>query len=159
EEREALRQLRAQILLPLAVKERITGFVGLGPKLSEEPYSATDARLLQSVTTQAALALENSRLAAAIASEVAQRERRNREVEIGREVQERLFPQKFPPIDGLDYSGHCRPALGVGGDYYDFIRLSDGRFGIAIADVSGKGIGAALLMASLQASLRGQTIL
>jgi sigma-B regulation protein RsbU (phosphoserine phosphatase) len=69
-----------------------------------------------------------------------------------------LFPQKLPPILGLDYCGACRPALGVGGDYYDFLLLPNGALGIAIGDVSGKGIAAALLMASLQASLRGQAI-
>ena len=58
----------------------------------------------------------------------------------------------------MDYIGACRPALGVGGDYYDFLELPEGRFGIAIGDVSGKGIGASLMMASLQASLRGQAI-
>ena len=58
----------------------------------------------------------------------------------------------------LEYFGACRPALGVGGDYYDFLELPDGKFGIAIGDVSGKGIGASLMMASLQASLRGQAI-
>jgi sigma-B regulation protein RsbU (phosphoserine phosphatase) len=89
---------------------------------------------------------------------VARRERLHREVEIAREVQERLFPQRLVPVAGLDYAGACRPALGVGGDYYDFLSLPAGRLGIAIADVSGKGIGAALLMASLQASLRGQTM-
>lgn len=157
-DRTKLQDLGTQLLLPLAVKERLPGFISLGAKLSEEPYSGTDVRLLQSVATQAALALENSRLAAAIATEVAQRERLNREVEIAREVQERLFPQILPSVQGLDYAGHCRPALGVGGDYFDFLDLSDGRFGVAIADVSGKGIGAALLMASLQASLRGQTL-
>jgi len=71
-------------------------------------------------------------------------------------VQERLFPQTCPAVPGLDYGGSCRPALGVGGDYYDFLELPDGSLGIAIGDVSGKGIPAALLMASLQASLRGQ---
>jgi phosphoserine phosphatase RsbU/P len=110
------------------------------------------------VATQTGLALENSHLTAAIASEVAQRERLNRELEIAREVQQRLFPQKHPVVPGLDYAGHCRPAQGVGGDYYDFINVPDGNFGIAIGDISGKGIPAALLMASLQASLRGQTI-
>jgi sigma-B regulation protein RsbU (phosphoserine phosphatase) len=79
-------------------------------------------------------------------------------MEIAREVQERLFPQNMPPVPGLDYCGHCRPALGVGGDYYDFLGLPDNGLGIAIGDVSGKGIAAALLMASLQASLRGQTL-
>src|SRR5262245_28972208 len=91
-----------------------------------------------------------------IADEVAQRERLNREVEIAREVQERLFPQKLPVITGLDYAGHCRPALGVGGDYYDFLALPQGHLCVAIGDVSGKGIAAALMMASLQASLRGE---
>ena len=88
----------------------------------------------------------------------AQRERINRELEIAREVQERLFPQELPPVEGLDYYGACRPALGVGGDYYDFIELPENKFGIAIGDISGKGIGASLMMASLQASLRGQAI-
>ncbi len=60
------------------------------------------------------------------------------------------------PVPGLDYCGRCRPAREVGGDYYDFLELPEGRFGIAIGDVSGKGIGAALMMASLEASLRGQ---
>jgi len=79
-------------------------------------------------------------------------------LEIAREVQERLFPQEITAIPGLDYCGACRPALGVGGDYYDFILLAGGKLGIAIGDVSGKGISAALMMASLQASLRGQAM-
>lgn len=157
-ERAMLARLETQLLLPLTVKEKLPGFISLGPKQSEEPYSSTDLRLLQSVATQTGLALENSQLTAAIASEIAQRERLNREVEIAREVQERLFPQEFPAVAGLDYSGACRPALGVGGDYYDFLLLPEDRLGIAIGDVSGKGISAALLMASLQASLRGQAM-
>src|SRR5712692_7560527 len=103
------------------------------------------------------LALENRRLTAQIAAEVANRVTRNRELDHAREVQQRLFPQACPPITGLDYAGACRPALGVGGDYYDFIRLSDTELGIAIGDVSGKGIPAALLMATLRAYLHGQT--
>jgi sigma-B regulation protein RsbU (phosphoserine phosphatase) len=157
-ERGMLKELDSQLLLPLAVKERLPGFISLGPKQSEEPYTNTDLRLLQSVATQAGLALENSRLTERIAAEVAQRERLNRELEIAREVQERLFPQKLPSISGMDYCGACRPALGVGGDYYDFLLLPADQFGIAIGDVSGKGIAAALLMASLQASLRSQAI-
>jgi len=78
----------------------------------------------------------------------------SRELEIAREVQEHLFPQRLPPVPGLDYCGQCRPAREVGGDYYDFLALPDGRLGIAIGDVSGKGVGAALMMASLEASLR-----
>lgn len=157
-ERDMLEALDTELLLPLGVKDELSGFISLGPKQSEAPYSPTDLKLLQSVATQTGLALENSHLTAAIASEVAQRETLNREVEIAREVQERLFPQNLPAVDGLDYCGACRPALGVGGDYYDFLLLPRGVLGIAIGDVSGKGIAAALLMASLQASLRGQAI-
>jgi sigma-B regulation protein RsbU (phosphoserine phosphatase) len=157
-EHELLDQLDTQLLLPMGVKEKLTGFISLGPKLSEEPYSPTDLRLLKSVAAQTGLALENSQLTEAIAHELAQREKLNREIEIAREVQERLFPQCFPEINGLDFCGACRPALGVGGDYYDFLMLPSKHLGIAIGDVSGKGISAALLMASLQASLRGQAI-
>jgi sigma-B regulation protein RsbU (phosphoserine phosphatase) len=156
EERSKLASLHAELLLPLAVRDKLLGFISLGPKRSEEPYTRSDVRLLKSVAAQTGLALENANLVRTIADEVAQRERLNREVEIAREVQERLFPQKLPPIEGLDYAGHCRPALGVGGDYYDFLALPEGKLGIAIGDVSGKGIAAALMMASLQASLRSE---
>jgi phosphoserine phosphatase RsbU/P len=153
---EQLREsFHSELLLPLPVQDRVLGYLSLGPRLAEAPYSTSDVRLLRSVATQTGLALENSRLTAAIASETAQRERLNRELEIAREVQERLFPQEFPKIAGMDYAGKCRPALSIGGDYYDFIPMSRGRLGVAIGDVSGKGVAAALLMANLQASLRG----
>jgi serine phosphatase RsbU (regulator of sigma subunit) len=77
-----------------------------------------------------------------------------REVEIAQAVQLRLFPQTAPSASGLDCHGLCRPVRGVAGDYYDFLPLGPGRLGIAVGDVAGKGISAALLMASLQASLR-----
>jgi phosphoserine phosphatase RsbU/P len=158
-ERSKLATLRAELLLPLTAKDDLLGFISLSQKRSEEPYSGTDLRLLGSVAAQTGLALENARLTAAVAEEIAQRERLNREIEIAREVQERLFPQALPPIRGIDYYGRCRPALGVGGDYYDFLPLGEGKLGVAIGDVSGKGISAALMMASLQASLRGQVML
>ena len=156
---EALSELQSQLLLPMGFKNKLLGVLSLGPKRSDQPYSRSDVQLLKSVALQTGLALENSRLTTAIASEMAQRETLSREIEIAREVQERLFPQKLEPIPGLDYFGACRPALAVGGDYYDFLKLANGNFGIAIGDVSGKGIAAALLMASLQASLRGQAML
>jgi sigma-B regulation protein RsbU (phosphoserine phosphatase) len=159
-ERPLLRALGSQLLLPLRLKDRLLGFLSLGPKQSEEPYSPSDVRLLRSVAGHTALALENSRLAAQVAAEVARAARMRREVEIAHEVQEQLFPQTYPKVAGLDLAGRCRPAAGVGGDYYDFVEVrgSATRLGIAIGDVSGKGIPAALLMAGLQASLRGQTL-
>jgi serine phosphatase RsbU (regulator of sigma subunit)/catechol 2,3-dioxygenase-like lactoylglutathione lyase family enzyme len=79
-----------------------------------------------------------------------------RELEIAKEVQARLFPQKLPVIPSLDYAGICIQARQVGGDYYDFLDLGPRRLGLVIGDVVGKGIAAALLMANLQANLRSQ---
>jgi serine phosphatase RsbU (regulator of sigma subunit)/catechol 2,3-dioxygenase-like lactoylglutathione lyase family enzyme len=78
------------------------------------------------------------------------------ELAIAQQVQTRLFPQRQPPIRTLAYAGICRPARTVGGDYYDFLDLGTRRLGLVLADIAGKGIGAALLMANLQAALRSQ---
>jgi phosphoserine phosphatase RsbU/P len=86
EERRQIEQLGAELLLPLSVRDHLLGFISLGQKRSEEPYSGSDLRLLKSVAMQTGLALENSRLAATVAREVAQREKLNRELEIAREV-------------------------------------------------------------------------
>lgn len=158
ESRAWLATVDAELVLPLSGKKDLLGIVTLGPKKSEEPYSISDAKLLGSVAAQTGLALENSRLTATIASEIAKREWMSREIDIARDVQQKLFPQKLPQIDHVDCAGHCRPAQGVGGDYYDFLSLPGGRLGVALGDVAGKGIPAALLMASLQASLRGQRL-
>jgi len=158
EERGTLTKLESELLIPLLAVGRLLGFISLSQKRSEEPYSRSDVQLLGSVAAQTGLALENARLTSAVADEAAQREAMKREVEIAQQVQERLFPQNPPAVEGLDYCGMCRAARGVGGDYYDFLLLPGGQLGVAVADVSGKGISAALMMASLQASLRGQTI-
>jgi sigma-B regulation protein RsbU (phosphoserine phosphatase) len=157
-ERRQLASLAPQLLIPLTVKQKLLGIVSLGQKRSEAPYSSNDVRVLKSVAMQTALALSNAELTSAIGIEIGRREKLNREIEIAREVQERLFPQHLPAIDGLDYFGRCRTALGVGGDYYDFLALPEGKLGVALGDVSGKGIAAALTMASLQASLRADAM-
>jgi serine phosphatase RsbU (regulator of sigma subunit)/predicted enzyme related to lactoylglutathione lyase len=79
------------------------------------------------------------------------------EIDIAKRVQARLFPQTLPPLKTLDYAGVCVQAHQVGGDYYDFLNLGESRLGLVIGDTSGKGIGAALLMANLQANLRSQS--
>ena len=153
-----LHQLRTQLLVPLSRREELLGFLSLGRRYSEAPYTSTDVQLLQSVAQQTAVAVENSRLTSTIASEAAEREGLQRELSIARDVQQRLLPQTFPKVAGLECFALCRPAREVGGDYYDFLELPDQVLGVAIGDVAGKGIPASLLMASLQASLRGQTI-
>lgn len=165
-ERAALNDLSTELLVPLPGRNRLAGVIALGPKRSEEPYSRTDRQLLQSVATQTGLALENAELFEHLSTEIAHRERVSREIEIAREVQERLFPQVYPQIAGVDLAGYCRPAQAVGGDYYDFFLLPNGtgesygdRLALALGDISGKGISAALLMASLRASLRSAALL
>lgn len=92
-----------------------------------------------------------------LAAEKLEAERRAaQEIEIAKQVQARLFPQRMPPIGTLEYAGICIQARQVGGDYHDFLDLGRGRYGFVIADIAGKGIAAALLMANLQANLRSQ---
>ncbi len=96
-------------------------------------------------------ALERERQAA--------QERLERDVRIAQQVQARLFPRKVPRASGLECHGVCKPARGVAGDYYDFLELDPGHLGVAVGDVAGKGISAALLMASLQGALRSHASL
>jgi sigma-B regulation protein RsbU (phosphoserine phosphatase) len=151
-ERELLEQLNTRLIVPLVSNKRAMGFISLGEKLSEEPYSKEDKELLLTVADQTAIALDYAKLI----DQVADQEKLNRELEIAKEVQQQLFPQFFPPMETLEYTGICRPARGVGGDYYDFLLLGSGKLGVALGDIAGKGISASLLMASLQALLRSQ---
>lgn len=126
----------------------------LGAKLSEEPYSREDKQLLGSVAGQAGLALDSISMAEIMAKRMEADLRAQREMQIAREVQSKLLPQQCPPLATLDYAGNCIQARAVGGDYYDFLDFGSGKVGLVLADIAGKGISGALLMANLQASLR-----
>jgi len=134
----------------------VEGLILLGPRLSEEPYSSEDRELVAAVAMQAGVTLENIRLAESMAERMEAERRATHELDIAREVQLKLLPQKTPVLATLECAGSCIQARAVGGDYYDFLDLGPGRVGLVLADISGKGISAALLMASLQANLRGQ---
>ena len=152
-----LAELAPECLVPILGRGgRLIGLLALGQRLSEEPYSREDKRLLDSVASQAGMALENIRLAEEMAARLEAEHRANQEMEFARQVQSRLFPQKAPPLETLEYSGTCIQARQVGGDYYDFLELRPGRVALVLADIAGKGISGALLMANLQANLRSQ---
>ena len=151
-ENATLRRMRSALLLPVATNDQLLGVVSLGPRLGDLPFSRDDRQLLMAVALQMALAIQNAELVREIAVE----ERLRHELEIATTVQQRLFPESPPEVASLDLAGVCFPARGVGGDYYDFIKLDPGKIGIAVADVAGKGISAALLMCTVQASLRSQ---
>lgn len=151
-ERGVLRRLSSALVLPIATKNELLGVVSLGPRLGDLPYSREDKQLLMAVAWQLAFAVQNAQLI----EEAAEQERLRHELAIATNVQRRLFPERPPHYEKLDLAGICQPALGVGGDLYDFIVLDEHRVGIAVADVAGKGISAALLMSTVQASLRIQ---
>jgi phosphoserine phosphatase RsbU/P len=156
-ERSPLAPLEPECLIPMLGRDsRLVGLLVLGPRLSEEPYSREDKRLLDSVASQAGIALESIRLAEGMAERMQVERLAAQEMEIAREVQAGLFPQTMPPLRTLEYAGGCIQARTVGGDYYDFLDLGSGRLGIVLADIAGKGISGALLMANLQANLRSQ---
>ncbi len=134
----------------------LEGVAVLGPRLSEEPYSASDKRLLASVASQAGIAMRSITLAERMAEQMEAERRTEQEMQIARQVQSRLLPQQAPSLKTLDCCGKCIQTRAVGGDYYDFLDFGSGRLGLVLADISGKGMSAALLMANLQANLRGQ---
>jgi sigma-B regulation protein RsbU (phosphoserine phosphatase) len=151
-ESQALRAARSTLLIPIAANGRLNGLISLGQRLSDLPYAQEDKRLLLVVANQMATFIENMELI----SRMVEEERIARELEMAAEVQRHLFPIDGLEDDALDIYGTCLPALGVGGDYYDYFDTDDRRTCIAIADVAGKGIAAALLMSTVQASLRCQ---
>jgi sigma-B regulation protein RsbU (phosphoserine phosphatase) len=152
---QPLAMLEPECLVRLVDRQdAMTGLIVLGPRLSEEPYSRDDKRLLASVADQAGLALESLVLAEQMAGRIEAERRAAQEVAIAGEVQRRLLPQKAVRMATIDYAGGCWQARTVGGDYYDFLDLGPGHLGLVLADVSGKGLYAALLMANLQANLR-----
>jgi predicted permease len=145
-----LEQLDTALAAPLQSKSGITGILILATPLDRKSYSVSDRTVVRSAASEFALLLENSRLSERIVDQ----ERLRRELALATEVQKRLFPESPFQTAGLQLTGICMPARGVGGDYYDFLELGNQQTGIALADVAGKGIAAALIMSIVQASLR-----
>lgn len=144
-------------LVPVADRRgRVLALLLLGPRDSEEPYGDEDLGRLRAAASHAAAALEVVRLAERMAERMDGERRASREIAIAREVQARLFPERVPRLRTLDLAARCIQARAVGGDYYDFLDLGPDKAGFVLADVSGKGIHAALRMANLHAHVRSQ---
>lgn len=139
--------IRSMIAVPLQTNERVLGLLYLDSAGQARPFLREDLNLLTVMANMAAASIENTRLA-----EVEERERRvSIEMEQAAAVQRLLLPGAPPSIDGLDIAAFTQPCRHAGGDYYDFFRLAGGRLAVVVGDVAGKGMPAALLMASLQA--------
>ena len=150
-----LRQLQPECLVPvLSRSQELLGLIVLGAKRSEEPYTRENKQLLAAVAGQTGLVLESIELAEKMAERMEADLRAQQELQIARAVQSKLLPQQSPSLATLDYAGECIQARAVGGDYFDFLDLGQGKVAFVLADIAGKGISGALLMANLQASLR-----
>ena len=148
--RQRLSAARMALVVPLVGQARVEGFLAVGRRASGDPFSDEDRDFAQTLVRQALAALESVQAQRARLD----RQRRDKEMQIAREIQQSLFPRTCPVLPGLELAALSRPCYEVGGDLYDFIPLPGGRMALVLADVSGKGAPASILMASVHASLR-----
>jgi sigma-B regulation protein RsbU (phosphoserine phosphatase) len=147
---ERLAGTGARIAVPLRSKNELLGILLLGAPHGRDEYTTQEKDLLSSTADVFGLMLENGRLM----DRALEQEKLRRDLALAAEVQRRLLPPQPPLNDAVALTAFTLPARSVGGDYYDFLDLGRGRIAVAIADVSGKGIAAALVMSVVQASLR-----
>jgi len=143
------------LCVPLLVKSELTGVLIVFNKRGTGGFNEDDQRLLSIVAAQSAQVVESARLH----EEEATLRRFQDELALASEIQLGLLPKAMPVVPGYDVSGRNTPAEEIGGDYFDFIGLDDGRLAVCVADVSGKGLSASLLMANLQATIRAQALM
>jgi serine phosphatase RsbU (regulator of sigma subunit) len=146
--------LESELVLPLMYKGELRGILSLGRKKSGKLFTPEDLDLLKTVLNQSAIALENAYLF----NENLQKGRMEEELKIAHDIQMGMLPERPPDVKGLDLAARTMPAREVGGDFYDFVEFGEngtgGQLGIIIADVSGKGVSAGLLMAGARSTYR-----
>jgi len=140
------------LVVPLLSQKDLVGFIGLSKKITRFRYSYEDITLLGVLANQMVVAMDNARLY----QESLEKQRLEEELNLARQIQQELLPKTCPKTESFEFSAFIQPARQVGGDYYDFLQTDLGSIGIAIADASGKGIPAALLISLVHASLRAE---
>ncbi|MGH3147623.1 MAG: PP2C family protein-serine/threonine phosphatase [Rubrobacter sp.] len=151
---EEMRKAGVKLLVPLVSQGELIGLLNLGPRLSQQEYSADDRKLLSDLATQTAPAVRVAQLVRQQQQEAKERERIEQELRVARLIQQTLLPKTLPELPGYDVAAYYQPAREVGGDFYDFLDLEDGRFGLVVGDVTDKGVPAALVMATTRTMLR-----
>src|SRR3984957_8301415 len=152
---KSLQEAGVVLVVPLISSGSLVGLLSLGPRRSERGYSTDDLRLLTSLAGYAAPAMRVGQLVRQQQAEARQRERLDQELKIAQLIQQQFLPKELPDLPSWHVAAFYRPARTVGGDFYDFIPLPDGRVMFVVGDVTDKGIPAALVMASTHALLRG----
>ncbi len=153
----ALREMKSagvKMAIPLVSQGELIGVLNLGPRMSQQEYSADDRKLLADLASQTAPAVRLAQLVRQQQAEAQERERIEQELRIARLIQQTLLPKVVPQLEGWSIAAHYQPAREVGGDFYDFMELEDGRLGIVVGDVTDKGVPAALVMATTRTILR-----
>ena len=140
------------MVTPLLYGRQNMGVLAVANGPMSPPFSASDFVVFKSISEQSAFALYN----AIIYSEANEKKRLDHDLQIARDIQRILLPSQPPPIDGFDIAGINIPARQVSGDYFDYIKVDDDRLGVVIADVSGKGVPASLIMAICRSVLRAE---
>jgi serine phosphatase RsbU (regulator of sigma subunit) len=144
-------RIRSVMCVPLCAPDgRVFGVIQLDTQVREKKFTEDDLKLLCGVANQAAIALDNARLHV----EAVEQERVRRDLELARQVQLSFLPRSLPQVPGYEFFAHYESAQEVGGDYYGFIPLPGGKLAVALGDVAGKGVPAALLMAKLSSDAR-----
>ena len=146
--------IRSLLCVPLSVKSALIGVLTVYNKREEQVFTEEDQRLLAIIAGQSAQVVENARLYA----EERALQQMKEELRLAATIQMDLLPKAPPVIKGYDIAGRSIPAQLVGGDYFDFIAIDDSHLAVCLGDVSGKGLPASLLMANVQATLRGQSL-
>jgi serine phosphatase RsbU (regulator of sigma subunit)/anti-sigma regulatory factor (Ser/Thr protein kinase) len=153
---EGLREAGIKLVVPLVSQGELIGLLNLGPRRSEQEYSADDRKLLNDLAGHAAPAVRVAQLVREQEAEVRQRERIEQELRVAQLIQQQFLPQELPDLPGWRVGAYYGPAREVGGDFYDFIKLPDGQVGIVVGDVTDKGVPAALVMATTHSILRAE---
>jgi serine phosphatase RsbU (regulator of sigma subunit) len=142
--------LGATLLVPLIYENRLTGLISLGRKKSGKYYRKEDVNLLTILANQGAVAIEN----ALMIEDVIEKERMEEELSIARDLQMSMLPASCPKVPRFDIAALCIPAREVGGDFFDFIEMGEGRLGLIVGDVTGKSVSGALVMSAARSIFR-----
>ncbi len=143
-------EMGINLIVPMQIKQKTNGLILLGKRNTGQKYSQSDIEFVSSIGSLAIISIENSLLF----KEALEKQKLEKDLEIAKKIQRNLLPSKLPKMRNFEIAAFNSAAKQVGGDYYDAIKLDNGRVLLAIADVSGKGVQAALLMANLQAFLQ-----
>lgn len=151
---EAMRAAGVEVVVPLVSQGELIGVLNLGPRRSERPYNMDDRRLLDNLAGNAAAAIRVAHLVRHQERQARTHARIDQELKVAQLIQQQFLPQEAPAPAGWSVLPHYRPAREVGGDFYDFIPLPEGRIGLVVGDVTDKGVPAAMVMATTHSILR-----